>query len=98
MRSALKITIDTLMKKSGLSRNEIKNLKLISTIPTIANHLAKDEESKIDLILISEKFKILWEKLAAAKEIALPREIAIGLAFEVTSILILLSQTTKSNS
>ena len=92
-RSVLEITIISLLKKSGLSKKELSDLHRADAIPTIASKLAKDEMSKIDLILVNGQYLDLWEKLSATKDTTLDRDRAIGLSLEITSILNLISQT-----
>jgi hypothetical protein len=91
MRSALELTVDTLIKKIGVTGK-----KRVEYIPIIANTLAKDELSKIDLILINNNYMDLWKKLSITKNSFTDRDRAIGLALEVTSILNLLSKTLTS--
>ncbi|GEM_PF-3977188 len=93
LRSALELTVISLLDRAGLTKKSISELQRDSAIPTIANKLAKDEFSKIDLILINESYKDLWKKLSATKNIVIDRDRAIGIALQITSILNLISKT-----
>jgi len=93
LRSALDLAVDSLIEKIGLTHREIAEIKRAEVIPLIANHLAKDESSKIDLILMNKSYTDLYPKLSAAKNNIVDRDRAIGLALEVTAILNLISRT-----
>jgi len=95
LRSALDLTIKSLIEKIGLTNNEESRVKKAEQIPLIANHLAKDESSKIDLILMNKTYIDLFPKLSAAKDKIVDRDRAIGLALEVTAILNLISKTLR---
>ncbi|OGO16961.1 MAG: hypothetical protein A2Z14_15290 [Chloroflexi bacterium RBG_16_48_8] len=95
LRSALDLTLRSLLEMAGLSRKDRSELKKASWLPTIAEHLSKDEASKIDLILANSQFQDLWEKLSAAKNTKLPVQVANALALQASSILNLISRTVS---
>ena len=92
MRSALNLTLNALLKKSGLTKAERK-LKQVEVIPKLAAILSKDITSQLDLLLISDQFMELNRRLSAAKDIKLDRDVAEGLALQATSILNQLART-----
>ncbi|OGN81243.1 MAG: hypothetical protein A2X24_12960 [Chloroflexi bacterium GWB2_54_36] len=95
LRSALDLAVNSLIEKIGLTNKEIAEIKRAEVIPLLANHLAKDESSKIDLILMNKAYTDLYPKLSAAKNNIVDRDRAIGLALEVTAILNLISRTLR---
>jgi predicted XRE-type DNA-binding protein len=97
LRSALSLAITSLLEKANLSRSE-RNLKLASRLPVIAEHLAKNAEAKLDLILANEQFQDLWRKLSAAKNTTLSYEIAQALAIRTIAMLNLIAETISLES
>ncbi len=78
MRSAIDLTIDRLIDLIGLTKKE-KKLKAIQQLPTIARYLAKDDQSKVNLLLANSRFEELKSQLAASKNIKYTKDQANSL-------------------
>jgi len=94
LRSALDLAMKSLLERTGLAKSEMK-LKQPARLPIIAEHLAKDAESKLNLILANDQFQDLWSKLSSAKNIRLPFDQARGLAMRITALLNLMAETIQ---
>lgn len=93
LRSALDLTVGSLLKMTPLTKSERSSLTQPALLPTIANHLANDDAAKVDLILANETFIELWKQLSAAKNTKVERDVAESLALRATSMLNLISRT-----
>jgi hypothetical protein len=93
MRSAIDMSLNALLNLTPLSKAERGDLKSVQVIPAIANHLAKDDYSLVDLLTANELFEDLKNKLAASKQKKIPRDQADALMTQSVS---LLSQIIKS--
>jgi hypothetical protein len=93
MRSAIDIALDTLIKLTPLTRRERGDLKQASVIPTIAQHFARNDIAKMDLILSNERFQKLMRRLSATKEVKLGRDHAENLMAEAIALLHLMAST-----
>ncbi len=95
MRSAIDIAVDSLIEMTPLTKRERGDLKNAALLPTIAQHLARDEFAKVDLILASEHFMKLKQQLAASKELKLPRLQAEALMNQAVALLKLIATTVN---
>jgi hypothetical protein len=95
MRSAIDLALDALFKLTPLSKSERGDLKKIAVLPTIAQHLAKDELAKIDLILANDRLEKLKSQLSASKQTIIPRIQAEALMSQAVAILNLIASTIK---
>jgi hypothetical protein len=95
MRSAIDLTLESLLKLTPLTRDERGDLKRISELPTIAQHLARDENAKLNLILVNEQLNKLKGQLSASKNQTIPRIQAEGLMNQSVALLRLISANIK---
>jgi hypothetical protein len=95
MRSAIDIAIQSLMKLIPLSKRERGDLKSVDELPTIAQYLAKDELSRVDIILANEQLIKLGKQLSASKEMGIHRQQAEALIHQSVAILNLIASTVK---
>jgi len=78
MRSAIDLTIKRVIDLIGLTKKEGK-LKIVQQLPTIARYLAKDDQSRVILILANSQFVDHKSKLAASKDIKYSKDQARSL-------------------
>lgn len=95
MRSAIDMTLQSLLKLAPLTKKERGDLKRISELPTIAQYLAKDENAKLDLILVNDQLDKLQDQLSASKYRTIPRVQAEALMNQSVAILRLIATSIK---
>ena len=91
MRSAIDMTIQSLLKLTPLTNREKGDIKRISELPTIAQYIAKDELAKLNLILVNDQLNKLKSQLSASKNQTIPRIQAESLMNQSIALLRLIS-------
>jgi hypothetical protein len=97
LRSAIDLLLDELIDLTPLTKKEKSSLKAVSTLPTIAEYLAKNEEAKVDIILANDQLQELWKQLSATKGKHFPKEVAGAYVSQVTAFLTLLANTLRTS-
>ncbi len=92
MRSAIDLALRSLLKLTPLTKRERK-LKSVDLLPTIAQHLARDELTKVDLVLTNDRLAKLKGQLSASKEIKFSRTQADALMSQAVAILHLIASS-----
>ncbi len=95
MRSAIDEAIRSLMERTPLTKTQRGDLQRFDELPTIARYLAKDELSKVDIILANDQFMKLKMQLSASKQMGIHRQQAEALINESVAILNLIASTVK---
>lgn len=95
MRSAIDLAIDSLLRLTPLTKRQRGDLRSVDKLPAIAQHLSKDELSKIDLILANERFEQLKAQLSASKNSVISRPQADALMTQAVALLNLVANSVK---
>lgn len=91
LRSALNITIRTLMDLTGEATVPKQN----EIFPRLAKYYAIDPSAQVDIIIRNRNFLLLWVKLSRTKDMTVGNDQALGIALEIISILNFISRTVK---